>query len=143
MKSDQASDMLRPAVEASLGQQIALRLKEGERNITPAQAERLKALRMMALERARAARAETAPAAMQQGRVLALGGPARWKPWIFRAASIVPLLVLVAGLAALQHYQQEKFVHATADIDTALLLDELPPAAYADPGFAHYLRQDR
>ena len=142
MKSD-ASDTLRPAVEARLGQQIALRLRAAEQNVAPHQAERLKALRMMALERARAARTGTLRVTVGRGRALALAGRSGWRPWLFRAASIVPLLVLVAGLAVLQHYQQEKFVHATADIDTALLLDELPPAAYADPGFAHYLRQDR
>ena len=28
-----------------------------------------------------------------------------------------------------------------AEIDTALLVDDLPPAAYSDPGFIQFLRQ--
>ena len=28
-----------------------------------------------------------------------------------------------------------------AEIDTALLVDDLPPAAYSDPGFVQFLRQ--
>ncbi len=43
--------------------------------------------------------------------------------------------------APLQHFQQERFVHRIADIDTALLLDDLPPQAYTDPGFRNYLRE--
>lgn len=142
MKTD-APDTLRSSVEARLGQQIASRMLDAEQNITPHQGERLKALRMMALDRALVSRTQTVPSVVHQGSVLTLSGPSNWKSWLFRASAMLPLLVLVAGLLALQHYQQEKFVRATADIDTALLLDELPPAAYADPGFASYLRQDR
>ena len=35
-----------------------------------------------------------------------------------------------------------RFIPATADIDTAILTDELPPDAYADPGFEEFLRSD-
>jgi hypothetical protein len=81
-----------------------------------------------------------AQTAVQQGHALALAGPFHWKSWLFRASAVLPLLVLVAGLLVLQDYQQEKFIRVTADIDTALLLGDLPPAAYADPGFARFLK---
>ncbi|MGC9163443.1 MAG: DUF3619 family protein [Thiomonas sp.] len=139
MKTD-APDTLRPIVEARLSQQLAARLHQAEQQITPEQAERLKALRMMALAQARA---KTAQTAVHQGSTLALLGPFNWKSWLFRTGAILPLLLLIAGLLALQEYQQEKFIRATADIDTALLLGELPPAAYADPGFARFLKQER
>ncbi len=137
MKTD-APDTLRPMVEARLSQQVAAHLHQAEQQITSEQAERLKALRLMAVSHAR-----TAQAAVPQGGTLALLGPFHWKSWLFRASMVLPLLLLVAGLLALQDYQQEKFIRVTADIDTALLLGDLPPAAYADPGFARYLKQER
>ena len=136
MKTD-APDTLRPLVEARLSQQLAARLHLAEQALTPEQPERLKALRLMAVARARTTVAQTA---VQQDRTLALTGPFHWKSWLFRASAVLPLLVLVAGLLALQDYQQEKFIRVTADIDTALLLGDLPPAAYADPGFARFLK---
>ncbi|OYV38846.1 MAG: hypothetical protein B7Z83_03185 [Thiomonas sp. 20-64-5] len=139
MKTD-APDTLRPTVEARLSQQLAACLHLAEQHITPEQSERLKALRLMAVAQARTAAAQTL---LQQGHTLVLTGPFQWKSWLFRTSALLPLLVLVAGLLALQDYQQEKFIRVTADIDTALLLGELPPAAYADPGFARYLKQQR
>ncbi|MBN2692301.1 MAG: DUF3619 family protein [Burkholderiaceae bacterium] len=136
MKTD-APDTLRPLVEARLSQQLAARLHLAEQEITPEQSERLKALRLMAVAQARTTVAQTA---VQQGHALALAGPIHWKSWLFRASAVLPLLVLVAGLLVLQDYQQEKFIRVTADIDTALLLGDLPPAAYADPGFARFLK---
>jgi len=138
MKTD-APDTLRHIVEVRLSQQIAARLHQAEQQITPEQSERLKALRQMAVEQARAVAAQTV---VRQGNTLALSGPHRWKSWLFRTSAILPLVLLIAGLLALQEYQQEKFIHATADIDTALLLGEVPPTAYADPGFAHFLKQE-
>jgi len=139
MKTD-APDTLRTTVEARLSQQLAAHLHLAEQQINPEQSERLKALRLMAVHQARITVAQTAT---QQGHTLALTGPFQWKAWLFRTSAVLPLLVLVAGLLALQSYQQEKFIRVTADIDTALLLGELPPAAYADPGFARFLKQER
>jgi hypothetical protein len=139
MKTD-APDTLRTTVEARLSQQLAAHLHLAEQQINPEQSERLKALRLIAVHQARITVAQTAT---QQGHTLALTGPFHWKAWLFRTSAVLPLLVLVAGLLALQSYQQEKFIRVTADIDTALLLGELPPAAYADPGFARFLKQER
>ena len=58
---------------------------------------------------------------------------------------LVPALVLalVAGLWAVQVWHQQAKVQATTEVDMALLTDDLPPDAYADPGFAEFLRQDQ
>ncbi|CDW92969.1 MULTISPECIES: DUF3619 family protein [unclassified Thiomonas] len=139
MKND-ATDPLRPKVEARLAQQFATRLQQAERQITTEQAERLKALRLMAVAQIQPV---SATAAVAQGRALSLAGPSLWRSWLFRFGSVLPLIVLVVGLLVLQDYQQERFIRVTADIDTALLLGDLPPAAYADPGFARYLKLER
>jgi len=62
--------------------------------------------------------------------------------WGWRLASVLPVLALVAGLWAVHAYKAEEKVQAAADIDTALLTDDLPPDAYADPGFSEFLRND-
>lgn len=139
MKND-ATDPLRPKVEARLAQQLATRLQQAERQITTEQSERLKALRLMAVAQIQPVSATTVIA---QGRALSLSGPSLWRSWLFRFGAVLPLIVLVVGLLVLQDYQQERFIRVTADIDTALLLGDLPPAAYADPGFARYLKLER
>jgi len=103
--------------------------------------ERLRFARERALERSRQVRA-AAPAAVavvsvSAGGSATLGG---FVPWWQRMASVLPLLLLVAGLFAIDHWSVREQVLAAADIDTQLLSDNLPPAAYSDPGFAEYLR---
>jgi hypothetical protein len=66
-----------------------------------------------------------------------LGGMASW--WQ-RAASLLPLVVLVAGLVAIDQWSTREQVLAAAEIDSQLLADDLPPDAYKDPGFAEFLR---
>ena len=55
--------------------------------------------------------------------------------------SALPLLALLAGLVTVQWLDREQTVSDLAEIDTALLVDDLPPAAYSDPGFIQFLRQ--
>lgn len=62
--------------------------------------------------------------------------------WGWRLAAALPVLALVAGLWGIHRYHQHEQVQATTDVDMALLTDDLPPAAYADPGFAEFLRTD-
>lgn len=66
------------------------------------------------------------------------GGPEQ-SPWWLKLASFVPLLGLVLGLVLIQQGQLYEQILAAADVDTALLADNLPPAAYSDPGFSEYL----
>jgi hypothetical protein len=43
-------------------------------------------------------------------------------------------------LVAIDNGVTREQVVAAAEIDTQLLSDQLPPAAYSDPGFAEFLR---
>ena len=56
-------------------------------------------------------------------------------------ASALPLLVLLAGLVTIQWVQQDDRTAELAATDAALLTDVLPPDAYTDPGFAHFLKK--
>jgi Protein of unknown function (DUF3619) len=62
--------------------------------------------------------------------------------WGWKLASALPVLALLAGLWGIQAYFRAEKVQAATDVDMALLTDDLPPDAYADPGFAEFLRAD-
>ena len=62
--------------------------------------------------------------------------------WGWRIASTLPVIALVAGLWGIHQYYKHEQVQAATDVDMALLTDDLPPNAYADPGFAEFLRTD-
>jgi hypothetical protein len=55
-------------------------------------------------------------------------------------ASALPLVLLVGGLVLIQERQYQQQIETAAEIDTALLSDNLPPDAYSDPGFVEFLR---
>lgn len=58
-----------------------------------------------------------------------------------RAGVIIPLLALVAGLAGVYQYEEERRIAELAELDAAVLSDELPLTAYLDHGFNQYLEQ--
>lgn len=59
--------------------------------------------------------------------------------WLARMGVAVPLVVLILGLAGIYHYEQQRRINDTADIDAEVLSDELPLTAYLDHGFNAYL----
>jgi hypothetical protein len=58
-----------------------------------------------------------------------------------RVGVVFPLLALVAGLAGVYQYEQEQRIAEIAELDAAVLSDELPLTAYLDHGFNAYLAQ--
>lgn len=63
--------------------------------------------------------------------------------WFRKLALVWTLVALGAGLLGIYHWQQQKRVEELADVDAAMLLDDLPPTAYADQGFHVFLKRDR
>jgi hypothetical protein len=137
-----------PALQARLGLRIASALSERSTALPHDVTERLRFAREQALAKARVlpqvATARTArtartaaPVAWSAGGTMAFGGGA---PWWQRALGVLPLVVLVSGLALIQQWSAHEQMMAAADIDAVLLADDLPPAAYSDPGFGEYLR---
>lgn len=57
-----------------------------------------------------------------------------------RLAALLPLISLVAGLAVIQHIMDDIRANELAEVDSAMLADDLPPTAYADPGFLQFLK---
>lgn len=131
------------ALQARFALRVASRLAEQADALPHDLSERLRVAREQAVARARQVRhAEAAPAAVpvqvSPGGSVALGqAPSGW----VRLASVLPLMVLVLGLLLIQHLHDQAEIHAAADVDAALLADDLPPEAYGDPGFVEFLRQ--
>ena len=124
-----------------LGQQLAGLLTQASGELSHDLSERLRVARQQAL-----AVQKPAPVLLhhtvQNGSTLALTDPSSEGPGLWRIlGSIVPLLALAAGLVTVQWLDREQFVSDLAEIDTALLVDDLPPSAYSDPGFIQFLRQ--
>jgi len=59
-----------------------------------------------------------------------------------RLASALPLIVLLFGLATIHVFQNEHRANEIAQLDAELLIDDLPPAAYTDPGFLIFLKSN-
>ena len=130
---------------ARFGLRVAAGLSEQTQSLPHDVTERLRFAREQALEKARAVRKlEVVPAkaTAAMGSTLALGGPGSGRGW-FKLASVMPVLLLLAGLLLIQHSEWYAQVKAAAEIDTALLSDKLPPAAYSDPGFSEYLSDEQ
>ena len=61
--------------------------------------------------------------------------------WIARVGVVLPLLALAAGLVGIYQFEQQQHIAELAELDVAVLSDELPLSAYLDHGFNAYLTQ--
>ena len=126
------------AVEDQFGQRVAARLSAGSQELPHDIGERLRVARAQAVAmRKQAPQLRSAPVIMQSGHVATMGGG-----WWTRIGSVVPLIALVAGLITITVMQDEDRASELAEVDSALLTGDLPPAAYTDPGFAQFLKAD-
>lgn len=106
--------------------------------------ERLRAARIQAISKRKIARTQTAGSVVNTGSGAAL----TWDSndglnWWSRIGSVVPLIALVVGLLMINSVQNDNRAREVAEVDSALLTDELPPAAFADPGFVQFLKASR
>ena len=60
--------------------------------------------------------------------------------WWLPLASALPLVALAGGLVLIQEGQTRSQISVAAEVDAALLGDDLPITAYRDPGFAEFLK---
>lgn len=65
---------------------------------------------------------------------------APYLPWRI-AAVLLPTIVLVGGFMLIGNALERRDALEIAELEAALLVDDVPIAAYADPGFGAYLRK--
>lgn len=86
-----------------------------------------------------AAAARTAVAPAFAGRAPSVQGPSR----LWRALAVaLPPLAVAAGLYGIAVWTDAQDVQETADVNAAVLVDDVPLAAYADRGFGVYLNNN-
>jgi hypothetical protein len=130
----------REAIESRFARGIAACLTESSERVAPDVAERLRFAREKALESVRARRGvDVAQGVGRTASGAAVIGFSR-SPWWLRFASVLPLVALVGGLALIQDWQTRSQISVAAEVDEALLGDDLPINAYRDPGFSEFLK---
>ena len=131
------------ALQSRFGLRVAARLNERSQDLGADVGERLRFAREKALESARASRAAggapTMGATAAGAALLGRTGPGWW----LKIAAVLPALALIAGLLLIQQSQTNAQISVAAEIDAALLADDLPPKAYSDAGFAEFLKTPR
>jgi Protein of unknown function (DUF3619) len=126
----------------ALGRAVALCLSESSESLSHDISERLKAARAQAVAKRKIMSVQHVAASS----VAFSGGEAAMQfgepdgGWLNRIASLLPLLALVAGLISITVLQDNDRTRELAEVDAELLTDDLPPAAFTDPGFAQFLR---
>jgi hypothetical protein len=129
-----------------LAQHIRTVLDASADDIRPDLAERLAAGRRIAVARRKVAATVKAPRLAAAGGRAGLGdegsGLHRVGDWLRRLGLLWAVAALAAGLAGIYDWQQQQRVDELVDVDAAMLLDELPPSAYADQGFHMFLKDD-
>ena len=131
------------ALEGQVAFRLAAHLSRGAEALPHDISERLRFGRERALAKVprKAMAVRRAPAAAlwigPAGPAAVMGGPP--SVWL-RLASLLPLVMLAAGLVMIQHHHDLQQIAVAAEIDSALLADDLPPDAYRDAGFGEFLR---
>ena len=126
----------REAMEARFARSVATCLAVRSESVSPDVAERLRFGREKALEAARRAGSAAENVGVTASGA-AIAGVSRWG---LRLASVLPLVALVGGLVLIQTWQSRTQISVAAEIDEALLGDDLPLNAYRDPGFSEFLK---
>jgi len=130
------------SAQDQFGMRIAARLDAATLEISHDVSERLRAARTRAVAARMAPQAKLRPSSglsVHNGVGMLHFGDEGLNLWS-RLASFLPLVALVAGLAFIQHITDNDRANELAEVDSALLTDDLPPSAYADPGFLEFLK---
>ncbi|MFM0437962.1 DUF3619 family protein [Paraburkholderia strydomiana] len=131
--------------ELEFARQVRRALDENAASIPPATVDRLAAARRAALARKKPETVSTPvfapalagagmPGGMSHGEL-----PQRRRSPLRRFALAWPLAALVVSLVGIAYWEDQQRTAELADIDAAMLSDDLPLNAYLDHGFNAYL----
>ena len=123
---------------------IAARLSDAADQLPHNISERLRAARMQAVGKRKIAFVRPAFSVTASGSAAAMtlgdgSGGEKFSMWN-AIASALPLIALIVGLISINVIQNDNRAGELAEVDAALLTDDLPPAAYTDPGFVQFVK---
>lgn len=124
--------------EINFAYKVRHALNENLEHMPKAKTDRLAAARMAALARKKS----DAPIRVQAQEAAFAGGARAFGEhisWLRRMGLALPLLALVIGLVGIYQFEEQQRISEIADIDAAVLSDELPLSAYMDHGFNAFL----
>lgn len=124
------------------GLKLAARLSGATSELPYDISERLRAARVQALAHRKLAVTRTATVVSASGGTASLTFGDEGLTWWGRLVSAVPLVILAMGLISINVVQNQYRADEVAEVDSALLTDDLPPSAYADAAFVHFLKSD-
>ena len=129
--------------ELNFGYKVRHALNEQLDSLPAPTTERLASARQKALARKKKDAAAPLRILIGQRSFVGSAGTMANEPfsWLSRFGLILPLIVLVVGLIGIVSYDKQQRINETADLDAAMLTDDLPVVAYADHGFNAYLEK--
>lgn len=127
--------------ELNFAYKVRHALNENLDNLPASTSDRLASARNVALSRKKQDNPARVLAAQQQTVLAGAPGKHFGNPfsWLGRIGIALPLLALLAGLIGIYQFEEQQHISDIADIDAAVLSDELPVSAYLDHGFNTYL----
>ena len=143
MNTMKTSAAMLESLESRYGLRVSARLSGLTQDLGADISERLRFAREQALAHARAVRGTELvnPVGTTRAGAAILGRVQMG--WWMRVASVLPVFALVGGLVLIQHWQDRTQISVAAEVDAALLADDLPPKAYSDAGFVEFLKTPR
>lgn len=126
-------------MQNQFGLRIAAHLDASVADLPHDISERLRAARIRAVAARTVSVQANTHTVVQNGVALLHGGDEGLNIWN-RIGALLPLIALVAGLATIKNILDDDRANQLAEVDSALLADDLPPSAYADPGFLQFLK---
>lgn len=126
-------------IEARFGKRVALLLDSQTQQLSGDIQARLQEARNLAISRAKP---ELSPVFAQQLQTANQGfsGFRFNKPLWSVTSWLIPIAVVVFGLVAISEWQEDQRIKDIANVDIALLTDDVPPDAFVDNGFMAYLK---
>ena len=130
--------------EDRFGWQVRQLLNKSAQEVTPSVSSRLEKARQMAMSRKKQDSKQWAFVTSPSVAMAGFGAQTSGNRFDFGAlfssvGGLIPAVALVLGIAFVADYQSNNRAVELAEIDTAVLADDLPLSAYLDQGFSLYV----
>ena len=130
-------DILNPTQADQFGLSAAALLRQGSQSLPAGIKDRLYAARLKAISVKKPEKVRIAQHVLASSTgTWSSGSRSFWD----NVGWVAPLIVLVFGLIGIAQWQQDSRINDIAELDVALLTDDVPPDAYADSGFMGFLK---